>query len=157
MDKQKLRDLRIFSKLHLEKLPFKINEKNFKTLGSAISLVFKELYSSQVESEKLKWCFSTIKRFKIFLEVFYSNEKGEEIYKEEIAKKLTEYSYKTIASIVDEGIEKGYYVTSQPDSTKVKDGKIKNIRPSKEVNIDFINWNFNRIIETNKLIKKYKS
>jgi hypothetical protein len=156
MDKQKLRDLRIFSKLHLEKLPFKINEKNFKTLGSAISLVFKELYNSQVESEKLKWCFSTIKRFKIFLEVFYSNEKGGETYKEEIAKKLNEYSYKTISKIIDDGIAKGVYVNLKPDGEAGTDAKIKNIRPSEELVIDFLNWNINIFSLINKTINDKK-
>ena len=88
MDKQKERENRIFSKLRLEKLPFKLEQNSFKILGNAISLTFREIYNDQVESDQLKWVFSTVKRFKIFLEIFYANERGKEIYKEEIAKKF---------------------------------------------------------------------
>ena len=147
----------VIKRIKLEKLPFKVKEEDYIELSNDIATNLQTIIGSFSHSEGLTWCISTIKKAKVFTLIYQANAQGKEIYKEEIAKKLTEYSYKTIASIVDEGIEKGYYVTSQPDSTKVKDGKIKNIRPSKEVNIDFINWNFNRIIETNKLIKKYKS
>ena len=42
--------------------------------------------------------------------IFEANELGMEIYKEQIASKLPEYSYKTVASIVDEGLKKEYFV-----------------------------------------------
>jgi len=82
MNRQKERETRIFSELKLEKLPFKLKQENFKILGNTVALVFREIYNNQVESDKLKWVFSTVKRFKIFLEIFYANERGEEIYKE---------------------------------------------------------------------------
>ena len=127
MDKQDQREDRIYSKLHLEKLPFKLKRENFKSLGNGVSLVFREIYSNQVESQQLKWVFSTVKRFKIFLEIFYANEKGEEIYKEEIAKKVPEYSYKTISKIIDDGHIKGIYVALKPDGESGTDANIKNV------------------------------
>jgi hypothetical protein len=157
MEKQKLRDLRIFSKLNVEKLPFKINNNNFKTFGHAISLAFRNLNNSQVESEKLRWCFSTVKRFKIFLEIFYANEEGKEIYKEEIAKKVAEYSYKTISKIIDDGHAKGIFVNLKPDGEAGTDNKIKNIRPSEELKVDFLNWNINLIASVNSTISKNKT
>ena len=153
MEKQKLRDDRIYSKLNLEKLPFKINRANFKILGNAISLAFRELHNDKVESEKLKWCFSTIKRFKIFLQVFYANEEGKEIYKEEIAKKIPEYSYKTISKIIDDGHAKEIYMCLRPDGTPGTDAKIKNIRPTEDLIVDFLNWNINIIDSVNQTIK----
>jgi len=156
MEKQKLRDERIFSKLNLDKLPFKINNNNFKSLGDAISLAFRELYNNKVESKKLKWCFSTIKRFKIFLEIFHANEAGQEIYKEEIAKKIAEHSYKTISKIIDDGLGKGIYVNLSPDGESGTDAKIKNIRPSEDLVIDFLNWNIKIIESINKTIKEKK-
>ena len=42
MSKQKEREERIYSKLKLEKLPFKLKEENFKILGHAISLTFNQ-------------------------------------------------------------------------------------------------------------------
>ena len=143
MDKQKEREERIYSKLKLEKLPFKLKKENFKVLGNAVSLAFREIHNIQVESEKLRWIFSTVKKFKIFLEIFYANEKGQEIYKEQIAKKVPEYSYKTISKIIDDGHAKGIYVSLKQDGESGTDAKIKNIRPSEELMVDFLNWAIN--------------
>ncbi|MDA9624517.1 hypothetical protein N9S62_04480 [Pelagibacteraceae bacterium] len=147
----------VIKRIKSEKLPFKVKEEDYLNLSNDIAANLRNILSNIKFSEGLSWCISTIKKAKVFTLIYQASAQDKEIYKEEIAKKLPEYSYKTIASIIDEGIEKGFYVTTRPDSLKIKDGKIKNIRPSKEVSIDFINWNFNRIIETNKLIKKYKS
>jgi len=157
MNKQKEREERIYSKLELEKLPFKLKKENFKILGSAISLAFHEIYNNQVKSEQLKWVFSTVKRFKIFLTIFYANEKGDEIYKEEIAKKVPEYSYKTISKIIDDGNAKGVYVSLDPDGDSGTDAKIKNIRPSEELMIDFLNWSINIFELLDATVKKNKT
>ena len=156
MEKQKQREARIFTKLNLEKLPFKLKQENFKILGKSISLAFREIYSNQVESERLKWTFSTVKKFKIFLEIFYANEKGEEIYKEEISKKIPEYSYKTISKIIDEGYAKGIYLALKPDGEVGTDAKIKNIRPSEELMVDFLNWSINIFSLLNNTVTKNK-
>jgi len=156
MEKQKQREARIFTKLNLEKLPFKLKQENFKILGKSISLAFREIYSNQVESERLKWTFSTVKKFKIFLEIFYANEKGEEIYKEEISKKIPEYSYKTISKIIDEGYAKGVYLSLKPDGEVGTDAKIKNIRPSEELMVDFLNWSINIFSLLNNTVTKNK-
>ena len=156
MQKQKEREDRIYSKLKLEKLPFRLKRENFKTLGNAVSLAFHEIYNNQVKSDQLKWVFSTVKRFKIFLAIFYANEKGEQVYKEEIAKKIPEYSYKTISKIIDDGHIKGIYIALEPDGDNGTDAKIKNIRPSEELMVDFLNWSIdiygllNDTITTNK-------
>jgi len=157
MDKQKQREERIYSKLKLEKLPFKLKQDNFKLLGNAVSLAFQEIYNIQVESEQLRWTFSTVKRFKIFLEIFYANERGEEIYKEEIAKKVPEYSYKTISKIIDDGHAKGIYIALEPDGESGTDNKIKNIRPSEELMTDFLNWSINIFSLLNHTITKNKT
>jgi len=157
MEKQKQREKRIFTKLNLEKLPFKLNQENFKFLGKSISLTFREIYNNQVESERLKWTFSTVKKFKIFLEIFYANEKGEEIYKEEISKKIPEYSYKTISKIIDEGYAKGVYLSLKPDGEVGTDAKIKNIRPSEELMVDFLNWSINIFSLLNNTVTKNKT
>jgi len=157
MEKQKQRENRIYSSLNLEKLPFKLKRENFKSLGNAVSLAFREIYNNQVGSQKLRWIFSSVKRFKIFLEIFYSNEKGEEIYKEEIAKKIQEYSYKTISKIIDDGYAKGIYVSLKPDGEDGTDAKIKNIRPSEELMTDFLNWSINIFDSINDTVNKNKA
>jgi len=139
MEDQKLREINIKSKLNLEKLPYKLDNETFKTLGSEVSNFIHHIFSMREKINSLNWCFANIKRIKIFLEIFHANESGTEIYKEEIAKKIPEYSYKTISKIIDAGIEKGYFELLSPDGTLSKDGKIKNIRPSEELITDFLN------------------
>ena len=139
MDEQKIRDKKILSSLNLEKLPYKLEGDAFKTLGSEVSSFIHFVFEMRKKTESLNWCFTNIKRVKVFLQIFHANESGSEIYKEEIAKNIPEYSYKTIAKIVDDGIEKGYFILLAPDGTTSKDGKIKNIRPSESLIIDFLN------------------
>ena len=156
MEKQKEREDRIYSKLALEKLPFKLKKENFKILGNAISLAFHEIYNNQVKSEQLRWVFSNVKRLKIFLTIFHANEKGEEIYKEELSKKIPEYSYKTISKIIDEGNTGGVYIALNPDGASGRDAKIKNIRPSEELMVDFLNWSINIFKTLNNSVTKEK-
>jgi hypothetical protein len=139
MNEQKLRDKRILSNLKLDKLPFKIQDQYFKKIGSDVSNVIHYAFTERRKTESLNWCFANIKRVKIFLQIFHANESGTEIYKEEIAKQIPEYSYKTIAKIVNDGIKLGYFVLLTPDGYEGKDDKIKNIRPSEELVTDFIN------------------
>jgi len=140
MTEQGLREKRILSKLKLDKLPQLLQDGTFKTLGAEVSNFIHHVFSERVKSASLNWCFTNMKRAKIFLKIFHANEMGTEIYKEEIAKNIPEYSYKTISKIIDEGLAKGYYILLEPDSSiSGKDGKIKNIRPSEELIVDFLN------------------
>ena len=139
MDEQKLREKRISDKLSLDTLPYKLKNNSFKSLGLEISNFLYYVFSKQKKSESLRWCFKNIKRVKIFLQIFHANESGKEIYKEEIAKNIPEYSYKTIARIIDDGIQSGHFELLTPDGIKGNDSKIKNIRPSEKLIIDFLN------------------
>jgi len=151
MEDQKLRDKRILAKLDLDKLKHKLKEDTFKTLGSEISNFIHFIYAVRKESTSLNWCFANVKRIKIFLLIFHANESGSEIYKEEIAKKIPEYSYKTIAKIIDDGIKKKYFVLLSPDGVSGKDGKIKNIRPSEDLITDFLNLSIEVLSRLEKL------
>ena len=145
MTEHELRANRINSNLKLEKLPLKLKKLNSKSLGSIISNFIHHVFVERVKSESLNWCFANIKRGKIFLQIFHANQEGEEIYKEEIAKKLSEYSYKTIAKIIDEGLSKKYFILLAPDGVIGKDAKVKNIRPSEELITDFLNLSLEMI------------
>ena len=152
MEKQKEREQRILSKINFDRLPFKVEKESWKKLGSNISAFIHQVFKMRNTKESLNWCFANIKRVKIFLEVFHANESGTEIYKEEIAKKIPEYSYKTIAKIIDDGIRRGFFVLLTPDGTVGRDGKIKNIRPSEKLITDFLNLNIEII---SRIHKKY--
>ena len=149
------RTKRIISKLNLKKLPFKITEDQF---CSSYTEMFKELtplFEYKTGEYAIKWCLSTEKRMRVFLLIFEANELGEEIYKESISSKLPEYSYKTIAQIIDDGIKKGYFLKLSPRSIKSTDSKIRNIRPSEDLVIEFINWNIDMVSSIANFIKKY--
>jgi len=152
MEQQKLREKRILANLNLEKLPYELKEDTFKTLGSEVSDFIHFVFELRKKTESLNWCFANIKRIKIFLLVFHANELGSEIYKEEVAKNIPEYSYKTIAKIIDDGIRRGFFVLLTPDGTVGRDGKIKNIRPSEKLITDFLNLNIEII---SRIHKKY--
>ena len=156
MSSNKDRGKKILGKLNLTKLPFIINSDNLNDFGRDTSQDLQNIFFG-IESSSLKWCMSTVKKAKVFTLIFLANENGVPIYKEEISKKLPEYSYKTIATIVDEGVEKGYYVPLDPYTNKiVKDKKIKNIRPSEDIVTEYLNWNIHRISKVADMIDKYK-
>ena len=75
---------------------------------------------------------------------------NEPIYKESIIKDLREFSYKTIITIIDESITRGYL-----KNTFNNGKKIKLLEPSEELIIDLLNWNILRFskINTNEIFK----
>ena len=149
------RDQRILSKVNLKKLPFKITIEDFSTKYLEMFLDLKPLFKYQEGEYAMKWCLSTEKKMKVFLLIFEANEKGREIYKENISNKLPEYSYKTIAHIIDQGIAKGFFLKLAPRRCEMKDLKIRNIRPSEELVVEFMNWNIDLVATISSFQKKY--
>jgi hypothetical protein len=150
------RTKRIISKLNLKKLPFKISENQFCSSYTEMFIELTPLFKYEPREYAMKWCLSTEKRMRVFLLIFEANELGNEIYKESISNKLPEYSYKTIAQIIDDGIDKGYFVKLGPRFTKSTDSKIRNIRPSENLVVEFINWNIDLISSFSNFSKKFK-
>ena len=52
-------------------------------------------------------------------------------------------------------IKKGYFLKLSPRSIKSTDSKIRNIRPSEDLVIEFINWNIDMVSSIANFIKKY--
>ena len=147
---------RIISKLNLKKLPFKITEEQF---CSSYTEMFKELtplFRYQPHEYAMKWCFSSEKRMRVFFLVFEANELGKEIYKESISSEIPEYSYKTIAQIIDDGLKRGYFIKLAPRTKISTDAKIRNIRPSEELVIEFINWNIDLFSAFSNFSERFK-
>ena len=143
------RERRIIKNLKLDKLPFKIKPENFCDFSINVVKDHRAIFSLKGRLDCTSWCLSSMKKFKIFLLIFEANELGVEIYKEQIASKLPNYSYKTVASIIDEGFKKGFFIKLSPRLNKIKDLKISNIRPSEELTADFINWSIDAIAMLN--------
>ena len=150
------RDQRILSKVNLKKLPFKITIDNFSARYLEMFLDLKPLFKYKEGEYAMKWCLSTAKKMKVFLLIFEANEKGREIYKENISSQLPEYSYKTIAQIIDQGIAKGFFLKLAPRTCEMKDLKIRNIRPSEDLIVQFINWQIDLIATYTEFQNKYK-
>ena len=134
------REKRILKRLNLEKLPFEASMDQFCGRYLEMMADLKESFTFEADKPGMQWCLSTIKRFKVFLLIFEANEIGNEIYKELLSAKLPGYSYKTIAQIVDDGIKLNFFIKLDARSKTTTDQKIRNVRPSEEVIIEFINW-----------------
>ena len=153
-EKDYKREKRIVSKLNISKLPFNISAENFCIRYTEMFRDMKPVFLYEDGDSAMKWCFSTSKRMRIFLLIFEANEAGTEIYKENISSLLPEYSYKTVAQIIDEGVAKEFFEKLAPRNMSSKDSKIRNIRPSEELVIEFINWNIEVISTLTNFLKK---
>ena len=103
------RQKNIISKLNLKKLPFQTSMDEFCGMYIEMIADLKDSFTFEDDKSGLKWVFSSIKKYKVFLVIFEANELGKEIYKEKISSKLPEYSYKTIATIIDKEILKKFF------------------------------------------------
>ena len=134
------RQKNIISKLNLKKLPFDIPFDKICDLNLEMARHSKLVLKYEEDRTGLKWVFSSIKKYKVFLVIFEANELGIEIYKEKISSQLPEYSYKTIAQIVDEGVSRKVFLKLKARACQSKDLKIRNVRPSEDLIIEFVNW-----------------
>jgi hypothetical protein len=147
------REKNIISKLNLKKLPFNITPDKICDLNLEMARHSRYVLKYQEDKPGIKWCFSSIKKLKVFLIIFESNELGEEIYKEKISSKLPEYSYKTVAQIIDDGIKRKYFIKLEARKKKISDLKIRNVRPSEDLIIEFVNWKIDLLAS----LMKFKS
>ena len=154
-DESLLREKRILKRLNLKKLPFEASMDTFCGMYIEMIADLKDSFRFEDDKPGMQWCVSTIKRFKVFLLIFEANETGNEIYKELLSTKLPEYSYKTIAQIVDEGLEKGFFIKLSPRIREKHDLKIRNIRPSEDLTVEFINANIDMISSLMKFLGKH--
>ncbi len=150
------REKRILKRLNLKKLPFEASMDQFCGRYLEMMVDLKKSFIFEADKPGMQWCLSTIKRFKVFLLIFEANELGAEVYKESISNKLPEYSYKTIAQIVDEGLEKGFFIKMPARIKEKHDLKIRNIRPSEDLTVEFINSNIDMISSLMKFLGKQK-
>ena len=154
-DESLKRERRILKRLNLKKLPFQTSIDEFCGMYIEMIADLKGSFTFEADKPGMQWCLSTIKRFKVFLLIFEANEIGNEIYKELLSAKLPEYSYKTIAQIVDEGLEKGFFIKLPPRIREKHDLKIRNIRPSEDLTVEFINANIDMISSLMKFLGKH--
>ena len=149
------RQKNIISKLNLKKLPFDIPFDKICELNLEMAKHSKLVLKYEEDRTGLKWVFSSIKKYKVFLVIFEANELGIEIYKEKISHQLPEYSYKTIAQIIDEGVYKNIFQKLKARGCQSKDLKIRNVRPSEDLIIEFVNWKIELLSSVMKFKKDF--
>jgi len=149
------RQKNIISKLNLKKLPFDIPFDRICDLNLEMARHSKLVLKYEDDKTGLKWVFSSIKKYKVFLVIFEANELGIEIYKEKISSQLPEYSYKTIAQIIDEGVSKNFFLKLKARACQSKDLKIRNVRPSEDLIIEFVNWKIELLSSVMKFQKDF--
>tara|TARA_B100000787_G_C15995832_1_gene207862 strand:- start:10 stop:555 length:546 start_codon:yes stop_codon:yes gene_type:complete len=145
----------IISKLNLKKLPFDIPIDKICDLNLEMARHSKLVLKYEEDKTGIKWIFSSIKKYKVFLVIFEANELGIETYKEKISNQLPEYSYKTIAQIIDEGVSKKIFLNLKARACQSKDLKIRNVRPSEDLIIEFINWKIELLASVMKFQKDF--
>ena len=145
----------IISKLNLQKLPFHISSDKICDLNLEMARHSRLVLKFEEDKTGLKWVFSSIKKYKVFLVIFEANELGIEIYKEKISSKLPEYSYKTIAQIIDEGVSKNFFLKLKARACQSSDLKIRNVRPSEDLIIEFVNWKIELLSSVMKFKKDF--
>ena len=149
------RQKNIISKLNLKKLPFDIPFDKICDLNLEMARHSKLVLKYEEDKTGLKWVFSSIKKYKVFLVIFEANELGIEIYKEKISSQLPEYSYKTIAQIIDEGVYRNFFLKLKARACQSKDLKIRNVRPSEDLIIEFVNWKIELLSSVMKFQKDF--
>jgi len=150
------REKRIVKSLNIKKLPFSILSDDFCSTYIEMFKDLSPLFKYKEGEYAMKWCLSTEKKMRVFLLIFEANELGQEVYKESLSSMLPEYSYKTVAQIIDDGIDKGYFLKLGARANKTTDSKIRNIRPSEDLVIQFINWTIDLLSAAATFQKKYK-
>jgi len=149
------RQKNIISKLNLKKLPFNIATDKICDLNLEMARHSRIVLKYEEDRSGLKWVFSSIKKYKVFLVIFEANELGLEIYKEKISSKLPEYSYKTVARIIDEGVSKKFFLKLKARANQSTDLKIRNVRPSEDLIIEFVNWKIELLASVMKFQKGF--
>ena len=141
----------ILKKIKSDKLLLKPNnEKNLKLLIGKFGSFTSESLDGPDVGISIRWFFKSHKRVRVFSIIMEKYVTNEPIYKESIIKDLREFSYKTIITIIDESITRGYL-----KNTFNNGKKIKLLEPSEELIIDLLNWNILRFskINTNEIFK----
>ena len=146
--------LKVKNKINLQNLNFKIDsEKKLVFLFKSINKFMIQRLECVKHDECLTYFLQNMKRYKVMTSIMesYLINSGS-TYKEEIIKKLSIYSYKTISNIIDDSLERGYikYVSSSPRK------KTKKFRPTSTLISNYINWTLQTVGDLNKSLRNVK-
>ncbi|MDB3942039.1 hypothetical protein N9366_00330 [Candidatus Pelagibacter sp.] len=146
--------LKIIKKINHKNIKFKIDsEEKLNLIIVGVNEFMVRRIDSYSINEIINYFTQNMKRYRVLVMVMNEYSiKAKATYKEQIAKKLTLYSYKTVSNIIDETIDKGYfkYVRSPNKNDKKK---IKSFRPSSALVSSYINWTLENVAAIDKFLK----
>ena len=106
-----------------------------------------------VKCSQLSFFSTTNQKWKLLNLIFYYSTKGETFYKAKIMKNL-KMSARTFDAIIKEAVDRGSFIYLPPYNAPIN-SKIRNIRPSEELCVEFIRYNVLRCERGVKTFKKY--
>ena len=164
---QKLRDRNITEKTHpiwkkinlFQKLKRK-TDKDIEIYATAEIEMLQSFARDQIfnlkqsiECSQLGFFTSTNQKWKLLNLIFYYSTKGESFYKAKIMKNL-KMSARTFDAIIKEAVDRGSFIYLAPYNAPIN-SKIRNIRPSEKLCVEYIRYNVLRCERGVKTFKKY--
>ena len=149
--------IKIIKKIDLKNIKFKFNsEEKLDLLITGVNEFMVKRLEFEAKDESISYFVQNMKRYRILVSVMdeYSVN-ANATYKEQIIKKLRVYSYKTISSIIDDAISRGYFKYINPPNKSNKE-KIKKFRPTTTLVSNYVNWTLLHVTNINKFLKAIK-
>ena len=105
------------------------------------------------ECSQLGFFTSTNEKWKLLNLIFYFSTKGESFYKAKCMKYL-KMSARTFDAIIKEAVDRGSFIYLPPYNAPIN-SKIRNIRPSEKLCVEYIRYNVQRCERSIKNFKRY--
>ena len=106
-----------------------------------------------VNCPQLGFFTSTNQKWKLLNLIFYFSTKGESFYKAKCMKYL-KMSARNFDAIIKEAIDRGFFIYLSPYNATIN-SKIRNIRPSEKLIVEYIRYNVLRCERGIKTFKRY--
>jgi hypothetical protein len=105
------------------------------------------------ECSQLGFFTSTNEKWKLLNLIFYFSTKGESFYKAKCMRYL-KMSARTFDAIIKEAVDRGSFIYLPPYNAPIN-SKIRNIRPSEKLCVEYIRYNVLRCERSLKAFKRY--
>ena len=164
---QKLRDRNILQKTYSMWSKINLLKKHKKKTDADVSIyaadeikllhhfATDQLFNLETsdKSKELSFFSTTNEKWKLLNLIFYYSTKGESFYKAKCMKYL-KMSARTFDAIIKEAVDRGFFIYLAPYHSPIN-SKIKNIRPSEKLCVEYTRYNVDRCERGVKFFKRY--
>ncbi len=105
------------------------------------------------DCSQLSFFSTSNEKWKLLNLIFYFSTKGESFYKAKCMKYL-KMSARTFDAIIKEAVDRGSFIYLPPYNAPIN-SKIRNIRPSEKLCVEYIRYNVSRCERSLKAFKRY--